>query len=78
LQDDVKRLAGRLFSTATGPEERLLDVFDHAEIQRRHLCVPIDWLGERHPRKERSIYRACDRLVRCRAAIERAGLRLAM
>ena len=48
LQDDVKRLARRLFPSALGPEEHLLDVFENAEIERRHLCVPIEWLGEQH------------------------------
>lgn len=78
LQNDVKRLAGRLFATATGPEERLLDVFDHAEIQRRHLCVPIDWLGEQHTFAEKNdLYiehatrLGCDAAL---AAIGRAGL----
>jgi len=78
LQDDVKRLAGRLFSTATGPEERLLDVFDNAEIERRHLCVPIDWLGERHTFAQKNdLYIEHATRLGCdaaRAAIERAKL----
>lgn len=78
LQDDVKRLAGRLFATAVGPEERLLEVFDHAEIEERHLCVPIDWLGERHTFAEsnRLYIEHATRLGSgvARAAIERAEL----
>jgi alkylresorcinol/alkylpyrone synthase len=78
LQDDVKRLAARLFATATGPEERLLDVFDHAEIDRRCTCVPLAWLGEPHTFAEKNdlyVEHATD--LGCRvalAAIERAGL----
>jgi alkylresorcinol/alkylpyrone synthase len=71
-------LAGRLFPDVTGPEERLLDVFDNAEIERRHLCVPIEWLGERHSFAEKNdLY--IEHAARlgggvASAAIDRAGL----
>ena len=48
LQDDVRRFAGHLFSAAVDPDSRLLEVFENAEIEKRHLCVPLAWLGERH------------------------------
>ena len=48
LQDDVRRLAAHLFSAAIDPDSRLLDVYENAEIEKRHLCVPLEWLGERH------------------------------
>jgi len=77
-QDDVKRLAARLFSAAVGPGERLLDVFDHAEIETRYLCVPIEWLGERHTFAEKNdLYIEHATRLGCdaaRAAIGRAGL----
>ncbi|MCI0451233.1 MAG: type III polyketide synthase [Candidatus Latescibacteria bacterium] len=47
-QADVKRLATRLFSTALDPGERLLEVFDNAEIETRHACVPLEWLSRPH------------------------------
>ncbi len=77
-QADVKRLATRLFSTALGPDDRLLDVFDNAEIETRHTCVPVEWLGVPHPFVERNdlyIQHAVSLGVEvANAAMARAGL----
>ena len=78
LQEDVKRLAGRLFSAAIGPGSRLLDVFENAHIEKRHLCVPLEWLNEPHPFGEcNDLYIKNASLLGgevARGALERAGL----
>ena len=53
-QADVKQLAAQLFAAALDPSERLLDVFENAEIEQRHTCVPLDWLGRPHSFGERN------------------------
>ncbi len=77
VQDDVKRLASRLFGSLD-PDERLLGVFENAEIEKRHTCVPLEWLGERHSFGERNdLYlEHASKLGGdvARAALERAGL----
>lgn len=77
-QDDVKRLAERLFATALDPGSRLLDVFDNAEIEKRHLCVPLSWLFEKHPFGEQNaLYIENAKQLGAavaQSALERAGL----
>ncbi len=43
LQTDVKRFAAELFSETIGSQERLLDIFDNAQIDERRMCAPIEW-----------------------------------
>lgn len=77
-QRDVKRLAALLFAAALDAEGRLLDVFENAEIVKRHTCVSLEWLAERHTFGERNdLYiEHATRLGAdvARAALERAGL----
>jgi alkylresorcinol/alkylpyrone synthase len=77
-QDDIKQLATRLFPTTIRDNPRVLEVFDNAEIERRHLCVSPDWLGERHGLGERNdlyIENATQLGSQvARAALDRAGL----
>jgi alkylresorcinol/alkylpyrone synthase len=47
-QEDVERFARHLFSDVLATDPRLALVFEHAEIEKRHLCVPLEWLGEDH------------------------------
>jgi alkylresorcinol/alkylpyrone synthase len=42
-QSDVRDRARRLFASAGGDIERLLPVFENAEIETRYSCVPIEW-----------------------------------
>ncbi len=42
-QSDVRARARRLFASAGGDIERLLPVFENAEIATRYSCVPIEW-----------------------------------
>ncbi|HEX5131106.1 MAG TPA: 3-oxoacyl-[acyl-carrier-protein] synthase III C-terminal domain-containing protein [Candidatus Krumholzibacteria bacterium] len=53
-QDAVKQFARGLFSATIGSDERLLDVFDNAEIDERHLCVSLEWLAEEHTFAEKN------------------------
>lgn len=53
-QDDVKHLAARLFAATLGPDDRLLEVYENAEIEKRHTCVSLAWLGQPHPFGERN------------------------
>ena len=77
-QDDVKRLAQRLFPVSIAASPRALEVFDNAEIERRHLCVSLEWLGERHPLGERNdlyIENAARLAAQvARSSLDRAGL----
>lgn len=47
-QSDVRVFAARLFRGLLADDARLLGVFDHAGIERRHVCMPLDWYGEPH------------------------------
>ncbi len=53
-QADVKSLARRLFTPMFVSDERLLDVFDNAEIAARHTCVSLDELKRARPFRERN------------------------
>lgn len=75
--NDVKRLATHVFSSEEF-RERNFDVFENAEIETRHTCVSIDWLGQSHSFGERNrLY--IEHATRLAAevsssALERAGL----
>ncbi len=48
-QDRVKEFARNLFREVLREgDDRLLAVFDHAGIQGRNLCAPLEWFGEDH------------------------------
>lgn len=34
-----------LFSDVLATDNRLIQVFDHAHIEKRHFCAPLDWLA---------------------------------
>src|SRR5476649_455647 len=53
-QSDVRGRAASLFGGMNGALERLLPVFENAEIDTRYSCVPIDWYGEPPGWKERN------------------------
>ncbi len=42
-QEEIKIAAREHFGAAFPDIDRLLAVFDHAEIDTRHFCVPLDW-----------------------------------
>jgi alkylresorcinol/alkylpyrone synthase len=80
-QTEVRAAAGRLFDRDSAGLDRLLPVFDHAGIEARHSCVPIDWYMAPHGWVERSaLFREHAVELLCRATfacLERAGLGLA-
>lgn len=48
-QQDIKQFARDLYGEAYGGEiERLLGIYDHAQIERRHFCVPKEWFASNH------------------------------
>ncbi len=42
-RDEGREMARRLFSDVFRDMDRLLTVFDHAEIDQRQFCVPLEW-----------------------------------
>ena len=53
-QSDARTLATRLFSDALGADRGLLQVFEHAQIEKRHLCVPLEWFATDHGFEEKN------------------------
>src|SRR6266404_5106420 len=71
-QSDVRARARHLFAGAGGNIERLLPVFENAEIATRYSCVPIEWYDAPSGWKDRNrIY--LDNAVAL--LMERLGLR---
>jgi len=78
-QSEVARAARTLFRNRAGRElEYLLPVFEHAGIETRYSCVPLEWYLEPHDWKERNdlyVENAVDLLVKSgQAAIAEARL----
>lgn len=53
-QAAVKRFAAGHFAGTIGPDTRLLEIFDNAEIDERRLCVPLEWLVAHHSFAEKN------------------------
>ena len=53
-QEDAEQFARHLFSDVIGSDPRLALVFGHAEIEKRHTCVPIEWFGQDHDFAEKN------------------------
>lgn len=47
-QADVKDVVAALFSSTSIDVDRLLSVFDHDHIQRRHFAMPLSWYAQEH------------------------------
>ena len=47
-QEDVADFARHLFADVMDSDERVDALFEHANIEKRHLCVPIEWFGVDH------------------------------
>ncbi|WP_417513530.1 type III polyketide synthase [Minwuia sp.] len=76
-QSEVARRAGELFGGALPSFERLRPVYENAEIETRHSCVPIEWYKEVHGFGERNrlfIENAVDLLEEAAlAALDKTG-----
>jgi len=54
LQQDVAELARHLFASTMASEVRLAGIFEHADIEKRHVCVPIEWFAADHEFAEKN------------------------
>lgn len=54
-QDDAEQFARHLFSDVIGLDPRLALVFGHAEIEKRHTCMPLEWFGQDHDFAEKNM-----------------------
>jgi alkylresorcinol/alkylpyrone synthase len=77
-QDDARGLAAELFAGALGADPRLLQVFEHARIEQRNFCVPLDWFASAHGFAEKNDLYLEHALVLAREVttrtLDRAGL----
>lgn len=77
-QTEVEAWAGRLFADALRDDPTKLQIFRNAQIDRRRLCVPLEWFETDHSFGEKNdVY--IDEAIRlggdaARGAIARAGL----
>jgi alkylresorcinol/alkylpyrone synthase len=53
-QSDARGLAAKLFSSSAEVDPRLLQVFENAQIETRHLCVPLEWFASSHTFQEKN------------------------
>jgi alkylresorcinol/alkylpyrone synthase len=77
-QKEAQQFAKKLFGDAFRDIDRLISVFDHANIEKRHFCVPSDWFEKEHGMQEKNdlyIEEACklgkEAILRC---LDQAGL----
>ncbi len=47
-QDDVRAVAAEMFAGTVSADPRLLQVFEHAQIETRNACVPLEWFSVGH------------------------------
>lgn len=77
-QKQAQQFARDMFSGVFPDIERLLRVFDHAHIEKRHFSVPFDWFQEHHPfqdKNETYIEVACELAVQAiEACLHRARI----
>jgi alkylresorcinol/alkylpyrone synthase len=76
-QEEARAFVARLFSDSTD-EERLLQVFDNGQIEKRHVCEPLEWYGEPHSFAEKNDRYVANAVALAGAAarrvLERGGL----
>jgi alkylresorcinol/alkylpyrone synthase len=53
-QNEVAQRAGEVFADAISDFSRLTPIYQHAEIETRHSCVPLDWYVQPHGFGERN------------------------
>jgi len=53
-QKDAKQFARNIFGEAIGDIDRLIGIFDNAEIESRHFCMPLDWFATTRSFKEKN------------------------
>jgi alkylresorcinol/alkylpyrone synthase len=77
-QSDARGLISQLFAEVVGVDPRLMQVFEHAQIEKRHTCMPLEWYSSGHSFEEKNnLYvEHATRLAEevARAALGRASL----
>ncbi len=77
-QAEARQRLGPLFEASLGPDRRLLQVFEHAEISQRNVCAPAEWYAVDHGFEEKNaLYVEHARRLAgevTRRVLERAGL----
>lgn len=53
-QSDVKPFIRDMFSDVFSDIDRLLQLFEHTQIDTRHFCVPMDWFHKEHDFKQKN------------------------
>ncbi len=53
-QDRVKDFAHEIFGRTFPNIDRLISVYDNAQIESRNFCVPIEWFGREHTFREKN------------------------
>jgi alkylresorcinol/alkylpyrone synthase len=73
-QSDAKGLVGQLFAEVVGVDPRLMQVFEHAQIEKRHTCMPLEWYSTGHSFEEKNnLY--VEHATRLAEEVARAALR---
>src|SRR5262245_63096783 len=71
-QAETRALVARMFHGTEAGSERLLAVFDHSGIERRHFVMPLDWYTRARTFEEQNALYIEHALGLGRAAAERA------
>ena len=71
-QAETRALVARMFHGTDAGSERLLAVFDHSGIERRHFVMPLDWYTRARTFEEQNALYIEHALALGRAAAERA------
>lgn len=71
-QAEARALVARMFHGSEAGSERLLAVFEHSGIERRHFCMPLDWYTHEHAFEEQNALYIEHALALGREAAERA------
>ena len=70
-QATTRAMVARMFQGTDAGSERLLAVFDHSGIERRHFCMPLEWYTREHAFEEQNALYIEHALALGRAAAER-------
>jgi len=77
-QADARALVARMFQGTEAGSARLLQVFDHSGIERRSVCMPLEWYTASHTFEEQNALYVQHALrlgqTAAEAALERAGI----
>jgi alkylresorcinol/alkylpyrone synthase len=71
-QAEARALVAHLFQGSEAGSERLLAVFEHSGIERRHFCMPLEWYTRDHAFEEQNALYVEHALALGRVAAERA------